>query len=115
MDSTGYSNKSDTHQELILKNEDCMRGYSYVGKQVRNDVTGGVIEKCSKCNTRILIKDVRKWRLAGAGLICNICAGVKPGRVVTNDNYEVLKVKSNGSVVLPERLKKEGGNRDELD
>ena len=107
MDKKRHNKESEPYQELVLGQGDCGREYSYVGKQVGNDITAGEILPCPKCNTRTLIKDVRKWRLTGAGLICNVCAGVKHGRIVANDNYEVLEVRSGGIVVLPERFRGE--------
>jgi hypothetical protein len=88
-----------------VEEEKLSRGYSYVGKRVGDEVRYGVVEICPKCKSRMLIKDVNKWRNTGAGLICDICAGTKNGRIVANDNYEVLKVKSKYEVELPERLK----------
>jgi hypothetical protein len=81
--------------------------YSYVGKRVGDKIKSGVIEICPKCKSRIQIKDVNKWRNTGAGLICNVCSGTKPGQIVANDNYEVLKLKSKYEVELPERFKTE--------
>ena len=106
MDNERCSNESDSNQEIDLQYKDHTRGYSYVGKQIGNDIPGKEIQRCPKCNAKVLIRDVRKWRNTGAGLICDVCAGVKPGKIVANDNYEVLKVNSDHSVVLPERLRK---------
>jgi hypothetical protein len=79
--------------------------YSYVGKRVGDKIKSGVIEICPKCKSRIQINDVNKWRNTGAGLICNVCSGAKPGEIVANDNYEVLKLKSKYKVETPERFK----------
>ena len=106
MDKRRHFKESDSHQEMILKDANGTRGYSYVGKKIENTVARGEIQKCPKCNENTLIKDVRMWRSTGAGLICDICAGVKCGRIVANDNYEVLKVRSDFSVELSEHLKK---------
>jgi hypothetical protein len=91
----------------MIRNEEPSRGYSYVGKRVGDEVRSGVVEICPNCKSRALIKDVNKWRNTGAGLICDVCAGTKSGRIAANDNYEILKVKSNNEVVLPERFKQE--------
>ena len=89
-----------------MEEKNLSRGYLFVGKRVGDWVRWGVVEICPNCKSRTLINDVNKWRLTGAGLICDICAGTKPGRIVANDNYEVLTVKSNYEVELPERLKR---------
>lgn len=88
-----------------MEEEKLSRGYSIVGKRVGSDIKGTVVLICPNCNQRTLVTNVSKWRNTGAGLICDVCAGTKTGRIVANDNYEVLKVKSHYEVQLPERLK----------
>jgi hypothetical protein len=53
----------------------------------------------------MLVGDILKWRNTGAILICNVCAGTKAGRIVANDNYEILKIGPGHRVVIPERFK----------
>ena len=89
----------------MIPKEESSRGYSYVGKRVGDEIRDGVVEICPKCKSRMLIKDVNKWRNTGAGLICNVCSGTKPGRIVANDNHEVLKLKSKYEIELPKRFK----------
>ena len=114
MDRLKYGQPSDPYLEFMLKDEGPGRGYSYVSKQVSNFITVGLFQKCPNCKARTKVTNVRKWQFTGAGLICNVCANTKPNRIVANDNYEVLKVKSKYRVVLPERLKNlESSYRDE--
>jgi hypothetical protein len=106
MDRSKYGQPSDPYLELMLKDEGQGCGYLYVGKQVTNDIAKGEsIHKCPNCKASTVIKNVRKWRSTGAGLICDVCANTKPNCIVADDNYEVLKVKSDYRVVLPKRLK----------
>ena len=88
-----------------MEKENLSREYSIVGKRVGSNIKGTFIHTCHNCNERTLVTNVNKWRNTGAGLICDVCAGTKPGCIVANDNYEILKVKSNYEVELPERLK----------
>lgn len=110
MDRTIYKKASDPFQLLILKNLEWGYGYLYVSRRVDNDFPAGVKHTCPNCGSTMLIRDVRKWRSTGAGLICNICSGAKPGQIVSNDNYEVLKIGPNNNVIIPTRLKKAKSN-----
>ncbi|GEM_PF-4678025 len=89
----------------MTQNEETVYCYAYVGKRIRDEIKYGVIELCPKCKSRTIIQDVNKWRNTGAGLICNVCSGAKPGQIVANDNYEVLKLKSKYKVEIPDRFK----------
>ena len=110
MNRAMYKKESDPFQVLMLKDCDWGRGYSYVGKQVGNNCTEGLIQQCNCCKAPTLIRDVQKWRSTGAGLICHICSGVKPGNIVADDNYEILKVIDKNQVLLPKRLKEAKSN-----
>lgn len=62
-----------------------------------------VEKECPRCGEKMVVINNHVWRMTGAGLICELCAGAKYGSIVAEDNLEILRIGKNYEPILPER------------